>query len=80
MEFVPDLIKMDVEGNEINALEGCRKFFENSSPVLRISIYHNNRDLFEVFEKIEELKKGYKFTISQKCAYIPAWDVELVAY
>ena len=80
MNFVPDLIKMDVEGNEINALEGCRKFFDTSSPILKISIYHNNRDLFEVFEKIQELKKGYKFTISQKCAYIPAWDVELVAY
>ncbi len=80
MDFVPDLIKMDVEGNEINALEGCRKFFDTSSPILKISIYHNNRDLFEVFEKIQELKKGYKFTISQKCAYIPAWDVELVAY
>lgn len=78
--FIPDLIKMDVEGSEISALEGCRGFFEKASPVMRISIYHNNRDLFEIFEKIEEIKKGYKFSLSQKCAYIPAWDIELVAY
>ena len=80
LTFTPDLIKMDVEGSETEALEGCRGFFENARPVLRISIYHNNRDLFEIFEKIEEIKKGYKFSLSQKCRYIPAWDIELVAY
>ncbi len=80
LSFVPDLIKLDVEGSEAEALEGCRAFFEKSKPVVRVSIYHNNRDLFEIFEKLEELKKGYKLTLSQKCRYIPAWDIELVAY
>ncbi len=79
LSFVPDLIKMDVEGSERDALKGCEKFFEHR-PILRISIYHNNRDLFEIFEEIERIKKGYKFTLSQKCRYIPAWDIELVAY
>ena len=80
MDIVPDLIKMDVEGCEKEALNGCLGFFKYFSPVLRISIYHNNRDLFDIFEQIEGIKKGYKFTLSQKCTYIPAWDVELVAF
>jgi len=79
-DFTPDLIKMDVEGCEKQALEGCIGFFKAASPVLRISVYHNNRDLFEIFEQINEIKKGYKFSLSQKCRYIPAWDIELVAY
>jgi FkbM family methyltransferase len=80
IDYSPDLIKMDVEGCEKEALEGCTGFFEANSPILRISIYHNNRDLFELYEKICEIKKGYKFTLSQKCRYIPAWDIELVAF
>ncbi|MBQ9976830.1 MAG: FkbM family methyltransferase [Clostridia bacterium] len=79
-EFVPDLIKMDVEGCEREALEGCRGFFESATPIVRMSIYHNNRDLFELWEKLDGIKKGYKLALSQKCRYIPAWDVELVAY
>ena len=78
-DFVPDLIKMDVEGCEREALDGCLEFFDSEMPTLRISIYHNNRDIFEIFEQIMRIKKGYKFSISQKCTYIPAWDIELVA-
>ena len=79
-DFIPDLIKMDVEGCEKEALDGCLKFFDSEMPILRISIYHNNRDIFEIFEQITRLKKDYKFSISQKCTYIPAWDIELVAF
>ena len=79
-DFIPDLIKMDVEGCEKQALDGCFGFFKKTSPVLRISIYHNNRDLFEIHEQIKGIKKGYKFALSQKCRYIPAWDIELIAY
>ena len=78
--FIPDLIKMDVEGCEKQALDGCLGYFENASPILRISIYHNNRDLFEIYEQINGIKKGYKLALSQKCRYIPAWDIELIAY
>lgn len=79
-DFAPDLIKMDVEGCEKNALEGCRGFFDDASPILRVSIYHNNRDLFEIYELIDSIKKGYKLSLSQKCRYVPAWDIELIAY
>ncbi len=78
--FVPDLIKMDVEGCEERAIEGCRNIIANHSPILRVSIYHNHRDIFTLYEKISALYGGYTYTLRQKCKYIPAWDVEIVAF
>lgn len=80
LPFVPDLIKMDVEGCEVRAIEGCAKIISEHKPILRVSIYHNHRDLFEIYEKISALNPNYKYTLRQKCRYIPAWDIELVAY
>lgn len=80
LPFIPDLIKMDVEGCERQAIEGCREIISKGKPILRVSIYHNSRDLFELFEAISSLNPDYKYTIRQKCRYIPAWDIELVAY
>ncbi len=80
LPFVPDLIKMDVEGCEARAIEGCSEIIANHKPILRVSIYHNHRDIFEIYEKISALNPDYKYTIRQKCRYIPAWDIELVAY
>ncbi|MBE6701599.1 MAG: FkbM family methyltransferase [Ruminococcaceae bacterium] len=79
LPFVPNLIKMDVEGCERAALDGCFKTIRDSSPILKVSIYHNHRDVFEIFEKISEINNSYKYTIRQKCRYIPAWDIELIA-
>ncbi len=78
--FVPDLIKIDAEGSDCDALEGCRGFFSHASPIIFVSVYHNNRDLFEIYEKICDIKKDCKFALRQKCEYIPAWDIELAAY
>ena len=80
LPFVPSLIKMDVEGCEARAIDGCAKIISAYRPILRISIYHNHRDLIEIYEKISALNPTYKYTLRQKCRYIPAWDVELVAY
>ncbi len=80
LPFIPDIIKMDVEGCEARALEGCREVISRHRPLLRISVYHNHRDLFEIYEKIYGMNTSYRFTLSQKCKYIPAWDVELIAY
>ncbi len=79
LPFIPDLIKMDVEGCEERAIEGTKKIIEDYSPILRVSIYHNHRDIFTLYEKISALNGGYSYTLRQKCRYIPAWDVELIA-
>lgn len=79
LPFLPDLIKMDVEGCEAEAIEGCSEIISKNTPILRVSIYHNHRDVFALYEKISALCGGYRYTLRQKCRYIPAWDVELIA-
>lgn len=80
LPFMPDLIKMDVEGCEERAIEGCKNIIKSHSPILRISIYHNHRDIFSLYEKISATNGGYTYTLRQKCKYIPAWDVEIIAF
>ena len=79
LPFVPDVIKMDVEGCESEAIEGCERIIREHSPVLRVSIYHNHRDVFSLYEKISAINSGYCYTLRQKCRYIPAWDGEIIA-
>ncbi len=80
LPFIPDLIKMDIEGSERRAIDGCAEIISKHKPILRISIYHNHRDIFEIVEKIHALNPDYKFTVTQKFRYIPAWDIEVIAY
>ena len=56
-----DFIKMDIEGSELNALDGaietCRKF----KPKLAICIYHKAEDFITIPQKILETEVNYKF-------------------
>ncbi|MFM7177272.1 MAG: FkbM family methyltransferase [Bacteroidota bacterium] len=57
--FIPELIKIDVEGNELNALMGMEQMISSSKPVFFIEIYDSNlakfghsRDMvFDFFKK-----------------------------
>lgn len=44
--FLPELIKIDVEGNELNALMGMRQMFSVCKPVFFIEIYDRNLSKF----------------------------------
>ena len=72
-----DLIKYDVEGSEYEALEGSKRLISSFTPVLVVSMYHNNDDLFRLPELIKSLAP-YKLYISRKPC-IPAWETEIVA-
>ena len=56
-----DIIKMDIEGEEYNALIGCKNHIINDKPILLISVYHNNTDLFRIPKLIYEYNNNYKF-------------------
>lgn len=54
-------IKMDIEGAEMMALEGCRNIIKRDHPKLAICIYHRRNDLWEIPFKIQEMYPGYRF-------------------
>lgn len=62
-----DMIKLDVEGAEIVALNGARKLIERSRPVLALSLYHLPRDPWEIPALVRSMCPGYRFYIRQHC-------------
>lgn len=55
-----DLIKMDIEGFEMNALLGAKEIIKNQTPTLILSAYHKNKDIYDFIDFIESLSKEYK--------------------
>ena len=72
-----DLIKLDVEGGEIDALKGASKTIEHCRPIMAISIYHRPTDLWEIPKLLRTLCKGYQFFIRQH--YYNSFDSVLYA-
>lgn len=54
------IIKMDIEGAEMEALQGARKTIQRCRPKLIISAYHKRNDLFEIPLLIHQMVPGYK--------------------
>lgn len=67
------MIKMDIEGSELKALEGAKKTIKKLHPKLYICAYHRNEDLFALPLKIWELDESYKIYFRHS-KYIPAWE------
>ena len=49
------LIKMDIEGSELNALKGAAETIKKLHPCLSICVYHKQEDLIEIPSFIESL-------------------------
>lgn len=56
-------IKMDIEGEEYNALMGAKEIIATQKPRLAISIYHRFDDVVKIPELLLELVPEYKFCI-----------------
>jgi FkbM family methyltransferase len=59
--FAPNLIKMDIEGEEPAALEGALGLLRRYRPHLAISVYHRADHLWSIFEQIDGYGLGYEF-------------------
>jgi FkbM family methyltransferase len=60
-ELIPDMIKMDIEGSELLALNGATKTIQKNRPNLAISVYHNASHLTDAFSLIDGLNPAYKY-------------------
>ena len=54
------LIKMYIEGAELDAISGAKHLIENGSP-LAISVYHKPSDIWMIPELILSINPCYKF-------------------
>lgn len=53
-------IKMDIEGSEKEALQGCRRHILEDTPTLAISVYHKLNDVLWVPQYVKSLHAEYK--------------------
>lgn len=56
-----DFIKMDIEGAEYDALVGAKRHIIEEHPILAISAYHNNVDIFRLARLINQMEPRYRF-------------------
>ncbi len=73
-----DLIKLDVEGCEAEAIDGSINTLLRYHPALYISLYHKTDDFFELILKINGISDKYEFSLLREDV-CPAWDIILLA-
>ncbi len=60
-----DYIKMDIEGAELDALQGAAETLKRFKPKLAISAYHKASHLWEVPQLIQKIEPSYKVYFEQ---------------
>ncbi|MBY9012035.1 MAG: FkbM family methyltransferase [Candidatus Lokiarchaeota archaeon] len=74
------VIKIDIEGNEMEVLEGAKKIIVEQKPVLLLGIYHNPREFFEAKQFVQELKPDYSFKFKILSDVRPIAEAYLIAW
>jgi len=72
------LIKMDIEGFELNALKGAVEILKRDKPILLISLYHKAEDIYTIPKFIKELNLGYSFILRHLKPQSPTIDYMLI--
>lgn len=66
------LVKMDIEGYELEALRGAERILIEQKPKMAICLYHKLEDLWEIPQYIKMLNPNYKMYIRHHSPV--AWD------
>ena len=70
-----DFIKIDVEGNEIKAIQGAKETIARYKPSMQIACYHRSGDIFEIPLAVLELNPDYKVYM-RHTPHVPGWDTQ----
>lgn len=71
------LIKFDVEGNELTALEGGAEVLQRDKPDLIVSCYHRCEDLYTLPLKIKNIVPEYRVFLRHH-PHLLCWDTEFI--
>lgn len=63
-------IKMDLEGWEMNALEGAKDHIMMDHPKMAIAVYHNPSDIWRIFEFVNNIRSDYQVFLRH---YTESW-------
>ena len=74
----PDIIKLDVEGEEMQALEGAAEVIAEYTPSLMVSVYHKTEDFIDIPIKVKNMLPDYRLYLRHH-PYLPAWETNLYA-
>lgn len=74
------LIKLDVEGSELEVIRGSLETINKYTPVLLISVYHRPEDFFFIKPLLEDLNLGYKFMMRKTSPFRITSETVLIGY
>ena len=56
-------LKMDIEGSEMECLEGAKEFIKKYKPYMAMCAYHRERDILDIPKYIRGLMSEYAFLL-----------------
>jgi FkbM family methyltransferase len=71
-----DIIKLDVEGAEAQAIAGLRENIKRGAAII-CAVYHRSEDIFKLPLMLQIMQPNYTFSL-RKVPYVPAWDVFVI--
>jgi len=74
---VPDLIKFDIEGAEVEGIRGAKRTISENKPAMRIACYHKSADIFEIPQAVLALRPDYKVYMRHLLS-VPGWDIDFI--
>lgn len=72
-------VKMDIEGAEMDALQGMQRMIAQYKPKLAVCVYHKPEDLWEIPLYIHKLVPGYRLILRQHSSLMD-YDTVLYAF
>jgi FkbM family methyltransferase len=65
------LIKLEIEGSELKALNGAIKTIQRDRPKMALSIYHKPEDLLTITDFVTKTDRQYKLSLRQHNHLLP---------